>query len=105
VYYFRQIFHNNDDQTCQRILQSHIPAMTEHSILLIDDKVLPDEKPPGGQAEYTAALSLAMLVMFKALERRESQWRKLLADAGYEIRAIKRFTDFGDSIIVAAPKK
>lgn len=78
--------------------------MGSSSVLLIDDKVLADGKPAGGAVEYTAGLSLAMLVMFKALERRESQWRKLLADAGLEIRAIKKFTDFGDSIIVAVKK-
>ena len=103
TYYFRQIFHNNNDETCRRILQSHLSAMDASSVLLIDDKVLPDEKPLGGSVEYTAGLSLAMLVMFNAMERKESQWRKLLGDSGYEIRSIKRFTDFGDSIIVAVP--
>lgn len=77
--------------------------MSKDSVILIDDKVLPDENPPGGASEYTAGLSIAMLVMFKSLERREAQWRTVLEDAGYEIRAIRRFTDFGDSIIMAAP--
>jgi hypothetical protein len=75
--------------------------MDSSSVILIDDKVLPDEKPPGGAVEYTAGLSLAMLVMFNAVERHERQWRKLLGDAGFEIQAIKKFTHFGDSIIVA----
>lgn len=66
--------------------------------------MLPDEKPSGTSVEYTAALSLAMLAMFKALERREGQWRKLLGDAGFEIREIKKFTDYGDSVIVAVKK-
>jgi hypothetical protein len=105
VYYFRQIFHNNNDETCTKILESHLPAMDSTSVILIDDKVLPDEKPPGGAVEYTAGLSLAMFVMFKGLERKEAQWRKLLDNAGYEIREIKKFTDFGDSIIVAAKKQ
>ncbi|KAF4637649.1 hypothetical protein G7Y89_g412 [Cudoniella acicularis] len=104
AYYFRQIFHNNNDAVCLQILQAHIPSLSPSSVILIDDKVLPDEKPEGGAVEYTAGLSLAMLVMFKALERRESQWRKLLGDAGLEIKAIRRFTDFGDSIIVAGLK-
>ena len=45
-----------------------------------------------------------MLSMFKALERREGQWRTLIADSGLEIREIKRFTDFGDSVIVVGRK-
>lgn len=40
--------------------------------------------------EYTAGLRLAMLVMSKALERKEGQWRKLLDDAGYQIRSITK---------------
>lgn len=105
AYYFRQIFHNNNDATCHQILQSHLPVLDSSSVILIDDKVLPDEKPPGGAVEYTAGLSIAMFAMFNAMERREGQWRKLLGDAGVEIREIRKFTDFGDSVIVAVKKE
>lgn len=104
AYYFRQIFHNHNDETCHRILAAHLAALSPSSVILIDDKVLPDANPATGSVEYTAGLSLAMLSMFNALERREGQWRTLLADAGLEIREIKRFTDFGDSVIVAGKK-
>ncbi|KAL1987270.1 hypothetical protein VTN96DRAFT_4298 [Rasamsonia emersonii] len=105
AYYFRQIMHNNDDETCVRILQSQAPAMDKSSVILIDEKVLPDEKPALTEGNwYTSALNLAMVAMFNALERREAQWRKLLADAGFEILAIKTFTDFRDSVIVAVKK-
>lgn len=77
--------------------------MSSSSVILIDEKVLPDETP-GGVSEYAAGLSLAMPAVFNAVERRESQWRKLLADGGFEIKLIKRYTDFGDSVIVAVPK-
>lgn len=97
--------HNNDDETCVRILQSQAPAMDKSSVILIDEKVLPDEKPALTEGNwYTSALNLAMVAMFNALERREAQWRKLLTDAGFEILAIKTFTDFRDSVIVAAKK-
>lgn len=79
--------------------------MNSSSVLVIDDKVLPDVKPPGDAgAEYTTGLSLAMLAMFKALERHEGQWRTLLDSAGYVTKDIRKFTDFGDSIIIAVPK-
>lgn len=79
--------------------------MNSSSVLIIDDKVLPDEKPAvDSGAEYTAGLSLAMLAMFNALERHEGQWRALLSEAGYEVKNIRKYTDFGDSIIIAAPK-
>ncbi|OBT84167.1 hypothetical protein VE02_07529 [Pseudogymnoascus sp. 03VT05] len=64
----------------------------------------PRRKARNGDVEYTAVLSLAMKAMFNALERREGQWRTLLADAGLEIREIRRYTDFKDSIIVAGRK-
>ncbi|KAK8129181.1 S-adenosyl-L-methionine-dependent methyltransferase [Apiospora kogelbergensis] len=46
AYYFRQIMHNYDDDVCITILKAHIGAMGNHSVILIDDKVLPDAKPP-----------------------------------------------------------
>lgn len=104
AYYFRQILHNHNDETCHRILATHLPALSPSFVIIIDDKVFPDAKPATGSVEYTAGLSLAMLTMFSALERREGQWRTLLADAGLEIREIRRFTDFGDSVIVAGIK-
>lgn len=98
--------HNFDDETCIRILKSQIPAMGPNSIIVIDDKVLPDSKPPPGtpDVEYTAGLSLAMKVMFDALERREAHWRELLASAGLETREIRKFTKFDDSAIIAGKR-
>ena len=67
AYYFRQILHNFDDDTCIQILQMHLPALLNNpnSRIYIDDKTLPDEKPDAGApgVEYTAALSLAMKAM------------------------------------------
>lgn len=77
--------------------------MGPSSVLLIDDKVLGDEA--GERAEYTSGLAVSMLSMFNALERRESQWRNLLGSVGFRIRDIKRFTEFGDSVIVAVKEQ
>ncbi|KAM3497403.1 hypothetical protein MY10362_009248 [Beauveria mimosiformis] len=104
VYYFRQIMHNNDDATCIRILQSQLPAMGPSSVIVIDDKCLSDDKPPQDApgVEYTAALSIAMRVMFNAQERREAHWRALLSEVGLAIKDVRRFTKFEDSVIIAA---
>ncbi|GJN82284.1 hypothetical protein PLIIFM63780_005823 [Purpureocillium lilacinum] len=106
VYYFRQIMHNNDDETCIRILQAQLPAMGPDSVIVIDDKTLPDEKPPQGAPgiEYTAGLSIAMKVMFDAQERRASHWRELLDRAGLAIKDTRKFTRFDDSAIIAVKK-
>lgn len=77
--------------------------MSSSSVLLIDEKVLPDETP-GEVSEYVAGLSLAVLAMFNGVERRENQWHKLLGDGGFEVKRIKKYTDLGDSVILAVPK-
>ncbi|KAM3503974.1 hypothetical protein MY11210_008519 [Beauveria gryllotalpidicola] len=104
VYYFRQIMHNNDDATCIRILQSQLPAMGPSSVIVIDDKCLSDDKPPQDApgVEYTAALSIAMKVMFNAQERREAHWRALLSQVGLAIKDVRKFSKFEDSVIIAA---
>lgn len=106
VYYFRQILHNFDDAACVRILESQIPALGPNSVVAIDDKVLSDNKPPAGTTgiQYTAALNIAMKVMFDAQERRETRWRWLLDQAGLEIKDIRKFTRFDDAVILAKKK-
>ncbi|KAE8154536.1 S-adenosyl-L-methionine-dependent methyltransferase [Aspergillus avenaceus] len=99
--YFRQVLHNNNPDACVRILRSFLPAMDPSSVLLIHEKVLADHETP---PEYTAGLSMTMLAMFNNHERRESEWRSFLDEAGFKVRAIKTFTDFGDSIIEAVKK-
>ncbi|KAL1643847.1 hypothetical protein SLS61_009075 [Didymella pomorum] len=108
AYYFRQILHNYDDDTCIQILQMNLPALLENPLsrLYIDEKVLPDEVPgsastEAASAEHNAAPSLAMTAVFGAQERKEKKWRWLLDQAGMEVLDIRRFTDLGDSIIVA----
>lgn len=73
--------------------------MGASSVLLINEKVIPEEESL--RSEYTTALGVHMLAMFNALERRETQWESLLAEAGLKVRSIQRFSQFGDSIIVA----
>lgn len=106
VYYFRQIIHNFDDAACVRILESQVPALGSDSVIVIDDKVLSDNKPPAGTPgiEYTAALNIAMKVMFDAQERRETHWRRLLDQAGLRIKDIRKYTRFDDAVIIAAKK-
>lgn len=75
-------------------------------MIVLDDKVLPDEKllvgTPG--VEYTTALSIAMKVMFDAQGRREARWRRLLDEAGLEIKDIRKYIKFGDAVVIAMKK-
>lgn len=102
----RQCLHNNSDETCIKMLQSQLPALGPDSVLIIDEKVLPDEKPPADLANYdlSVGLSLAMNMIFGAQERRESHWRKLIHAGGFEIREIRRFSDMFDSVTIAVKR-
>lgn len=81
--------------------------MDADTVLVVDDKVLPDEKPspdePG--VEYQAALSLVMRTIFNAQERREAHWRRLLNGAGLVIKEIRKYTKFDDSVIICVKGK
>ena len=107
IYYFRQIFHNYPDEQCQRILRAHLPALSQDSVILIDEKVLADtpdqvDLPATSfEEEYIACLDLAMYSIFQAKERRLSQWKALLESSGYELVETKQFIPKRDSVIVA----
>ena len=45
-----------------------------------------------------------MFAVFKAVERRESQWRKLLDDAGFKVEAFKHYSGRYDCVIFAVRK-
>lgn len=65
------------------------------SVILVDEKVLPDHAEEGNGDWYTSALNGSMLAMFNARETREGQWRRLLDQAGFEVRKIRRVTELG----------
>ncbi|KAB8205601.1 S-adenosyl-L-methionine-dependent methyltransferase [Aspergillus parasiticus] len=101
AYHFRQIFHNNDDDGCIRILEALLPAMSSSSTLFINENVLPDEKP---STEYRASLSMAMMALFNTYERRERHWHQLLGKVGLTVKEIRRFSRHGNSILMAVKR-
>lgn len=106
VYFFRQILHNNSDDACIRILQAQLPALGDNSVVIINEKVLPEKKPRHDDIgiEYTSGLSIHMMALFKSCERREDQWRQILSRAGFEVREVRIYTRYHDGIIIAAKK-
>ena len=101
----RQVLHSHNDEVAMRILKAQLPAMSADSVLLIDDKVIPDEKVLGEPSVLSATeFSLTMFAMFKAVERREAQWRKLLDDAGLKAESFKRYSEDYDCVIFASKK-
>lgn len=80
-YYAQRVFHNLAPQEAQKLLLLIKEAMLPESRLLIDEAV-----PPETGADYLAsAIDLTMLEAFGAVERTESQWRRLLEEVGLEL--------------------
>jgi demethylsterigmatocystin 6-O-methyltransferase len=96
-YYLRGILHNWDDGLCLQILKHLAEAMSESSILLIEDYVL-GERAAG--AHYAAAFGIAMQAVHNARERSREDFVGLFEQAGLELRGVRVFTQFGMSILM-----
>ena len=84
-----QVLHSHNDEVAIRILKDQLPTMSADPVPLIDDKAISDENGTGALSVLSATeFSLTMFEMFKGVERREAQWRKLLDDAGYRVDAL-----------------
>ncbi|KAM0235596.1 hypothetical protein ACHAP5_009682 [Fusarium lateritium] len=85
AYFMRLILHDWPDAECATILSHLRDAMIkDHSRLLINETVLRDVGAPWQQT----SLDWTMMGMLVNRERTESQWHKLLADAGLKITGI-----------------
>lgn len=80
-YYTRLVFHNLATKEARKLLLLIKEAMVPESSLLIDEAVSPE-----AGADYLAsAIDLTMPEAFGAVERTESQWRRLLEEVGFEL--------------------
>ncbi len=101
AYYLRNILHDYPDEKCVEILDRLKVAMTEDSIIMIDEMVLPNV----GQNYMQCQIDWTMLSALAAIERSRKQWESMLDMAGMKIRDIYPYTeDMNDAVIVAVPK-
>ncbi|KAI0026095.1 putative sterigmatocystin 8-O-methyltransferase precursor [Xylariomycetidae sp. FL0641] len=101
AYYFCNIFHDWPDEMCKTILENVKAAMTEDSVVLIDEMVLSERGAPWRATQ----LDMAMLTCLAAKERTEAEWRALLDEAGFKILKIVKYTEeCEDCVIVVVPK-
>lgn len=85
AYFMRLILHDWPDAECATILSHLRDAMVkDRSRLLINETALRDVGAPWQQT----SLDWTMMGMSVNRERTESQWHKLLADAGLKITGI-----------------
>lgn len=95
------IMHDHQDEQCRQILKNTMSAMTEDSVILIDDMVLPETGTPWRATQ----MDLTMMTCLAAMERSEKQWASLLESVGLDIVKIWKYTqECDDCIIVAKPK-
>ncbi len=80
VYVLSTILHDWDDERAAAILRTiRTTAPAGPRLLVLDAVILPGNEPHGAKR-----LDLLMLALFSGRERDETQWRTLLASAGFE---------------------
>ncbi|OCL05271.1 S-adenosyl-L-methionine-dependent methyltransferase [Glonium stellatum] len=81
AYYLRAILHDWPDKQAHKILGSIKEAMSEGSILLIDEIPLPESNV----SLFSAQMDFMMMLAFSSLERTRTQFKTLLDDAGFDL--------------------
>lgn len=102
AYYMRNIIHDHSDEAARQILQNTISAMTEESVLLIDDMMLPESGAPWRATQ----LDMTMMTCLAAKERSVNEWYALLDSVDLKVVKVVKYTEeCDDCIIVAKPAK
>jgi hypothetical protein len=82
AYYLHSVLHDWPDNECLRILSCIAGSMERgYSKLLINENIVPEQR-----ADWQiTGLDLMLMALVSSRERRESEWRQLLTDAGFRI--------------------
>lgn len=86
AYVLARVLHNWGDAPAKAILSRIRSAARPGARVLIVDDVLSE----GGEFETGKLLDLQMLVVLGGRERTAPEWRALLADAGFEVTALRQ---------------
>jgi predicted transcriptional regulator len=84
VYLMRHIIHDWNDEQCQTILRNCRKVVPSTGKLLLIESVI----PPGNEPCFAKMLDLTMLTIPGGMERTESEYRALLASAGFHLSRI-----------------
>ncbi|KAH8691903.1 putative hydroxyindole O-methyltransferase [Talaromyces proteolyticus] len=96
AYYLHSVLHDWPDNECIRILSCIAGSMEPgYSKLLINENIVPDQ---GADWQITG-LDLMLMTLVSARERREGEWRQLLAQAGFQIVHIWTYSAGVESLI------
>ena len=78
------VLHILPDERCRTVLQNIKNAMSEKSVLLIDEMVFPDS----GVSWQAAQFDLTMMCAHASTERTRTQWKALLDSVDLKIRDV-----------------
>ena len=98
AYFLRSVLHNWSDEKACEILRALFPAMKRgYSALLLCENIMPERAAP----PVVAALDIAMMGLMNGQTRTETDWRKLLTMAGFQLTNIWRPAGPGQCVIEA----
>lgn len=84
AYLMKYIIHDWNDEQCVQILSNIRRSMPENAKLLIIDAVIPE----GNEPNFGKILDMEMLISPGGIERTATEFKKLLADSGFELTRI-----------------
>jgi hypothetical protein len=84
-YIMKNVIHDWPDEAAATILENVRRAATESVLLLAETLIGEDE---GSTLEGTLAMDIGMLVLTGGRERKLSEYRELLVESGFELRAV-----------------
>jgi O-methyltransferase len=99
AYLLSRVIHDWDDADAHRILTTCRDAMPVDARLLLVEAILPERAHDDPEA---VRMDVHMLMLFGARERTAAQYRRLLADAGFELaRVLPTGSPAGVSVLEA----
>ena len=78
------VLHLLPDERCRTVLQNIKDAMSDGSVLVIDEMVFPDS----GVSWQAAQLDLTMMCIHASMERTRLQWKALLDSVDLKVRDV-----------------
>ena len=85
AYLLSRVIHDWDDADARRVLATCRAAMSDGARLLLVEAIVPERAQDAPEA---IRMDLHMLMLLRARERTEAQFRDLLAGAGFDLRRV-----------------